>query len=90
MAENSVSIDLNEKKRKLTEIIESDSNRLNTKRGKWDSTIITDMEQDIEEKKEILQNINCLLSSEELSNSKSRQKLKCKNEKQLEYLKKIK
>ena len=34
MAENSVSIALNEKKRKLTEIIESDSNRLNTKRGK--------------------------------------------------------
>ena len=76
MAENSVSIALNEKKRKLTEIIESDSNRLNTKRGKWDSTIITDIEQDIEEKKEKLENINCLLSSEELSNSKSRQKLK--------------
>ena len=34
MAENSVSIALNEEKRKLTEIIESDSNRLNTKRGK--------------------------------------------------------
>ena len=78
MAEKSVSIALNEKKRKLTEIIESDSNKLNTKRGKWDNTsqIITDIEEKIEEKKEKLESINCLLSSEESSNSKSRQKLK--------------
>ena len=64
VAEKSVSIALNEKKRKLTEIIESDSNKLNTKRGKWDNTsqIITDIEEKIEEKKEKLENINCLLS----------------------------
>ena len=89
MAEKSVSIALTEKKRKLREINDSDSNKLNTKRGKWDSTsqIITDMEENIGEKKEKLENINYLLSSEKLSNSKSRKKLECKDEEQLKYLK---
>lgn len=75
-AERSVSITLNEKKRKLTEAIESDSCKLSSKRGKWDCTIVAEMEGNIEQKKERLENINCLLGSKESNDSKSRQKLK--------------
>ena len=74
MAEDSVTLDLTEKKRKLTETIETESIRLEAKKGKWDDTVITEMQDDIEQHKENLQSINCLLS-EELGDTKSRKNL---------------
>lgn len=75
MAETSVTATLNEKKRKLTETIETKSIRLEAKREKWDATVITEMQDDIEQHNYSLGNINCLLS-EEPGDTKSRQKLK--------------
>ena len=66
---------LNEKKRKLTDSVETEFNQLEAKRGKWDATVIAEMEGDIQRKKESLESINCLLS-EEPDDTKSRRKLK--------------
>ena len=55
---------LNEKKKKLTNTIEAESTRLEVKRGKWDATVITELEDDIQRKKESLESINFLLSVE--------------------------
>ena len=74
MAEDAVTVDLTERKRKLTETIETGSIRLEAKKGKWDDTVITEMQDDIEKHKESLQSINCLLS-EEPDDTKSRKKL---------------
>ena len=62
---------LNEKKRKLIDTIEAES----TKRRKWDATVITEFEDDIQRKKESLESINVLLSVEP-DDTKSKQKLK--------------
>ena len=75
MAKDSVTATLNEKKRKLSETIDTESARLEAKRGKWDAVAITELHDDIEQNKESLERVNCLLS-EEPDDSKSRQKLR--------------
>ena len=89
MAEDSVTLDLTEKKRKLTETIETESIRLEAKKVKWDDTVITEMQDDIEQHKENLQSINCLLS-EELGDTKSRKNLfRCEEGKPSKCLKNV-
>lgn len=75
MAETTVLETLKEKERKLTDSIEAESTRLEAKRGKWDATVVAEMEYNIQRKKESLENVDCLLS-EEPDDTKSRKNLK--------------
>lgn len=89
MAEDAVTVDLTERKRKLTETIETGSIRLEAKKGKLDDTVITEMQDDIEKHKESLQSINCLLS-EEPDDTKSRKNLlRCEEGKPSKCLKNV-
>ena len=65
-----VKASLNARKRK--ESIETDMAKVEAKRGKWDSSIINDMEEELQQKKNIVRNLTHMLSSD--SDKKSQQK----------------
>ena len=61
------------KKRKLTETIETDTAELNAKKKKWDNSVISDMEEALKRKKNMLNDITSMLSP--LHNKKQKQKV---------------
>ena len=66
-----VEASLNARKRKIEEAIKTDAAKVEAKRGKWNSSIINDMEE-LQQKKNVVRNIDELLSSER--DKKSQQK----------------
>ncbi|CAB4010188.1 RNA-directed DNA polymerase from transposon X-element [Paramuricea clavata] len=67
-----VDASLNARKRKLEEAIETDTAKVEAKRGKWNTSIINDMEEELQQKKSAVRNITAMLSSE--GDKKSQQK----------------
>ena len=69
-----VNATLNEKKRKLAEAIEADTAKLEAKRGKWDRSVITDIEEELQQMNSTpLSTIKALLSS--VQDKKQKQKI---------------
>ena len=67
MAATEVNKSLNEKKRKLQVSVDREKERIETKRGKWAESVINDMEEDLKDKIERLNNVNMLLSTDQLT-----------------------
>ena len=75
MAATEVNKSLNEKKRKLQVSVDEEKERIETKRGKWEESVVNNMEEDLKDKIERLNNVNMLPSTDQLTKPKE-QKVK--------------
>ena len=69
-----VSLSLNERKRKLQELIKSETDTIECKRGKWDDSFLKDKEGGLQQYQITLNNIESMLSPK-TANKKQQQRL---------------